>query len=81
MQYEPNLYRYKISRLTKNLSKRQSHAYRMADSLKTKLDEDNVNREKPLSCETIKQIIGRYCVVRGLDNELGYAHKVIDSFK
>jgi hypothetical protein len=58
-----------------------THAYRMANSLKTKLDDDNVNREQTLSRETIKEIIGRYCVVRGLDNELGYAHKVIDSFK
>ena len=38
------------------------------------------NREQIPSPETIKLIIERYCVARGLDNELGYVHKVIDSF-
>lgn len=38
------------------------------------------NREEIPSPETIKLIIERYCVARGLDNELGYVHKVIDSF-
>ena len=39
-----------------------------------------IDGEKIPSPATIRLIIERYCVARGLDNELGYVHKVIDSF-